>query len=106
MMALFVDIVAKIAMCKANYPTDPLEASLKCTINVIGLPIVRAKILQVFSNNETAILEAVNGRVNIWTCEVNTRSNSIANSVGQGINKFTSLDDLLGAVRVSDMVKN
>lgn len=102
MMALFLEIIAAVAVCESGVP-NPAEAALACTFNRVGMPIYKTRVLQ--TSTEAEVLAAVNGRVNIVACQVNPRSMTIANSVAQNTNEFTSLDDIISALRASDMVR-
>lgn len=97
-------MIAGLNQCLAQYSTDPVEGKLKCALNVVAFPILKAQMLQ--KATEAEILARVNGRINIWACQVNPLSTSIANSVSQGTNKFSSLEDLFSVIKGSDMVRH
>ena len=103
MLQLWDEVFAAVGACAMKFHGDHLEASLQCAFNSIALPIIGRLLLE--TATEAEVLAAVNGRVNVWACQVNPLGTTIANSVTQRTNKFTSLEDLLSALRSSDAVR-
>lgn len=89
MFDVYTQVGAAIKQCITDVviasggTVTPAQAAQQCTLTDVGLPILRAA-LEARNPDLTSV---INGRVDIWACQVNALGTTLANSVAQGTNK-------------------
>ena len=89
MFAVYLQAGAAIKKCVIDVVTasggtvTQAQAALQCTLVDVGVPILRTAL----EARNPDLISVINGRVDIWACQVNALGTTLANSVAQGTNK-------------------